>query len=165
MFRKLICAACMTVVLGLASAVYADLVIGDWEQDMDGWQIHGDAPEGTDIRYSDSNGVTLGDYSLDVYVPVGDYKLILVYNIVGQGILDDFRKYQKISLDVNDSGLLDISDPLALLAYLFANGAEPPLPGAEPGIDWTPDKLTCDRPCAGYQTDFWPTASSTSPKR
>ncbi len=66
--------------------------------------------------------------------------------------------------DVNDSGLLDISDPLALLSYLFANGAEPPLPGAEPGIDWTPDKLGCENPSAGYETDFWPTSSSGSSK-
>ncbi len=100
MYKKRICAVCVTGVLALASASYADLVIGDWEQDMDGWQLHGDAPEGTDIRYSDSNGVTLGNYSLDVYVPVGEYKLILYYNIVGQGILEDFRNYQKISIDV-----------------------------------------------------------------
>ena len=32
---------------------------------MDGWVAGG----GADVRYSDTNGVTLNKYSLDVYVP------------------------------------------------------------------------------------------------
>jgi len=90
----------MMAILGLASTGLADRVIGDWEQQMDGWQIPGDAPAGTDVRYSDSNGVTLGNYSLDLYVPEGGYKNILYYDVRGQGAFEDFLQYQNISIDV-----------------------------------------------------------------
>ncbi len=58
--------------------------------------------------------------------------------------------------DVNDDGKIDIADPIYLLSYLFGRGPRPPVPGIAPGIDWTPDPFGCERPAAGWVTDFWP---------
>ena len=55
-----------------------DIIIGDWEQDMDGWAAGGEA----DILYSDVNGVTLGKYSLDVWVPTGAWAGVLTMNLL-----------------------------------------------------------------------------------
>ena len=45
--------------------------------------------------------------------------------------------------DVNDDGTNNIIDPIFLLNYLFANGAEPPAPFPNPGLDPTPDPMIC----------------------
>lgn len=45
--------------------------------------------------------------------------------------------------DVNDDGELDLSDAVALLRWLFADGAPPALPFPEAGMDPTPDGLGC----------------------
>ena len=51
--------------------------------------------------------------------------------------------------DLNDDGVLDISDPTYLLAHLFWGGAAPPEPFAQVGLDPTPDDpyLCGDRIC------------------
>lgn len=46
--------------------------------------------------------------------------------------------------DVNDDGFVDISDPIALFAYLFAGGLAPPAPCSCEGPDPTPDRLGCE---------------------
>lgn len=47
--------------------------------------------------------------------------------------------------DVNDDGLVDISDAVKILQYLFLGGFEPPAPGpGSCGVDPTPDDLA---PC------------------
>lgn len=46
--------------------------------------------------------------------------------------------------DTNDDGMLDISDPLYLIFYLFLGGTEPPEPFPNPGVDPTFfDPLSC----------------------
>jgi hypothetical protein len=45
--------------------------------------------------------------------------------------------------DVNDSGVLDLSDAVHLLNHLFSGGPPPPLPYPEEGQDLTPDDLDC----------------------
>ena len=51
--------------------------------------------------------------------------------------------------DVNDTGVIDLTDGVLVLNFLFAMGAEPGMPFAECGPDPTPDELTCDAfvPC------------------
>ena len=51
--------------------------------------------------------------------------------------------------DSNDSGDIDLSDPVYLLGYLFVGGPEMSTPLEECGHDLTPDTLTCDEfpPC------------------
>ncbi len=49
--------------------------------------------------------------------------------------------------DVNDDGLLDLSDPITILAFLFTGGLPPPPPFPFPGIDPTPaTSLGCETP-------------------
>ena len=47
--------------------------------------------------------------------------------------------------DVNDDGVLDISDASFSLNFLFLGGGAPPAPGTSCGIDPTPDDLDCAR--------------------
>ncbi|MGE5293921.1 MAG: LamG domain-containing protein [Solirubrobacterales bacterium] len=76
-----------------------DTVIGNWEQSMDGWVVGG----GADVRYSDTNGVTLGEYSLDVYTPTGAWASVLTMNLLdpnNAAVLAAFRTNTKLSVDI-----------------------------------------------------------------
>jgi hypothetical protein len=77
-----------------------DMVIGNWEQQLDGWVVGG----GADVNYSDTNGVTLGAYSLDVNVPTGAWNTdILVLNLLdpnNAAALAAFKVNSKITVDV-----------------------------------------------------------------
>jgi hypothetical protein len=76
-----------------------DTVIGNFEQSMDGWAVGGDA----DVLYNDVNGVTLGHYSLDVWVPTGAWAGVLTMNLLdpnNAAVLDAFRVNTKISADI-----------------------------------------------------------------
>ena len=46
------------------------------------------------------------------------------------------------SSDVNDDGVIDISDVVFLLNHLFQNGKNPPLPYPDAGTDTTDDRLS-----------------------
>ena len=76
-----------------------DTIIGDWEQSMDGWVGGG----GADIRYSDTNGVTLGKYSLDVWVPTGAWATVLSMDLLdpnNAAALAAFRANTKFTADI-----------------------------------------------------------------
>ncbi len=78
-----------------------DVVIGNWEQALDGWVAGG----GADAVFNDHNGVTLGKYSLDVFVPTGGgwNQDVLVLNLLDpnqSAALAAFRANTKISVDV-----------------------------------------------------------------
>lgn len=47
--------------------------------------------------------------------------------------------------DANDNGRVELTDAVYLLGYLFSgDGAAPPPPFPEPGVDPTEDGLTCE---------------------
>jgi len=48
------------------------------------------------------------------------------------------------AIDVNDSGSVDIADPIYLLGTLFNGGPPVAAPAIECGIDPTDDPLDCD---------------------
>ena len=77
-----------------------DFILGNWEQDLDNWVVGGDA----DVRYSDTNGVTLDDYSLDVYTPTGAWNTdVLMLNLLDPNqaaALEAFKTNTKITADV-----------------------------------------------------------------
>jgi hypothetical protein len=74
-----------------------DVIIGNWEQDMDGWVAGG----GADVLFNDHNGVTLDNYSLDIWLPNGDWNQdVLTLDVIGNGLLDAFKTNKKISVDV-----------------------------------------------------------------
>ncbi len=82
------------------TAKSTDTVIGNWEQEMDGWVVGG----GADVLFSDTNGVTLDNYSLDIWVPNGEWNTdILTFNLLDPNhanILDLFKISSTISVDV-----------------------------------------------------------------
>jgi len=77
-----------------------DFIIGNWEQDLDNWVVGVNA----DVRYSDTNGVTLDDYSLDVYTQTGEWNTdVLTLNLLDPNqaaVLEAFKINTKISVDV-----------------------------------------------------------------
>jgi hypothetical protein len=76
-----------------------DLVIGNFEQSMDGWVVGGAA----DVLYSDVNGVTLDNYSLDVFVPTGAWAAVLTMDLLepnNAAVLEAFRVNTKITADI-----------------------------------------------------------------
>jgi len=74
-----------------------DTIIGNWEQDLDGWVVGG----GADALFNDHNGVTLGDYSLDIFVPNGDWNQdVLTLDVIAAGLLDIFKVNRTLSADV-----------------------------------------------------------------
>jgi len=74
-----------------------DTIIGNWEQDLDNWVVGG----GADVIFNDHNGVTLDSYSLDIYLPNGDWNQdVLTLSIFDNELLDAFKLNRKISVDV-----------------------------------------------------------------
>ncbi len=75
-----------------------DIVIGNWEQDLDGWIIGGNA----DALYNDQNGVTLGDYSLDIWLGenIGWNQDLLTLDVISAGLLEDVKNNSRLSVDV-----------------------------------------------------------------
>ncbi len=100
MCRKLVYSVFVILVLALVHASYGQVVIGDWENVMDGWLIDPCAPPGTTTSYS-TTGVTLNANSLKVdvnnhsgwnqaiYIPLDD-----------EGLVDEFFDNDVFSLDI-----------------------------------------------------------------
>ncbi len=70
---------------------------------MDGWSVADDPDILTDpnvsVSYSDTSGVTLGIYSLRIDANPG-YQNAIVYNLIDQGLVDEFRNNLKVSVDI-----------------------------------------------------------------
>jgi hypothetical protein len=80
-----------------------------------------------------------GDANSDDEVDISDVVTILSSLFLGIGI-----PMCHDAADVDDSGAVDISDPVFLLQFLFNRGDVPPSPGPfQPGIDVTEDRLDC----------------------
>jgi len=75
-------------------------VIGDWENEMDGWAIWPAAPNGTTTDYNDTIGVTLNSHSLELYVPEGGPQEALYIQLDDEGLVDDFFRSSLFSVDV-----------------------------------------------------------------
>ncbi|MEN6425318.1 MAG: LamG domain-containing protein [Phycisphaerales bacterium] len=76
-----------------------DFILGNWEHEMDGWVVAG----GADVRYSDSNGVTLDKSSLDIYTTTGTWASVLTMNLLdpnNAAALAAFRTNTKLSVDI-----------------------------------------------------------------
>lgn len=79
-----------------------------------------------------------GDANMDSLVNLADASSILEHLYQGSpAACSD-------SMDTNDDSVLDISDPIFLLLFLFGSGQAPPAPGLSCGQDPGPDdSLTC----------------------
>ncbi len=99
MSRKLISLVSFVLVLTLASPSFGE-VIGNFEGEMDGWEIFPTAPVGTETDYNDTSGVTLDSNSLKVSVPEGGYQEVLYIQIDDQNLVDEFFNNNVLSLDL-----------------------------------------------------------------
>ena len=100
MWKKLMYVACVAITLTLASAGLADKVVGDWENDMNGWELLvNDAPAGSATELA-TTGVTQGAQSLKVVIPAGGWKQALMLNINALGLTSEFQKSTKFSVDI-----------------------------------------------------------------
>ncbi len=76
-----------------------DFILGNWEQDMDRWVAGG----GADVLFNDHNGVTLDNYSADIWVETGAWAGVLTMNLLDPNnadILAAFRANTKITADI-----------------------------------------------------------------
>jgi hypothetical protein len=83
-------------------------------------------------------GFRRGDVNADARLNLTDPVFVLNYLFLSSpapGCLD--------AADTNDDGVLNLTDGLFLLNYLFLGGPELPSPHGEPGLDPTPDALSC----------------------
>ncbi len=48
-----------------------------------------------------------------------------------------------MAADTNDDGVINITDAVRLLGFLFLGSPPPPPPYPTPGLDFTPDDLDC----------------------
>ena len=92
-----------------------------------------------------------GDANQDLIIDISD-PIGLLESLYGGGGLPRCID----ACDANDDGTVNIADAIYTLGYLFNDGAKPPIPFGDPGLDWTPDYFGCDDPEAGWMTDFWP---------
>lgn len=76
-----------------------DFILGNWEQDLDRWVV----ASGADVRFSDTNGVTLDNHSLDIYTTTGTWASVLTMNLLDPNnadILAAFRTNTKLTADI-----------------------------------------------------------------
>ena len=76
-----------------------DPVIASFEQGLDGWEIL-DGELGDEILFSDQNGVTDANYSLDVFFPENEWHQFMSLNVVDANLLDLFIDNQKLAVDI-----------------------------------------------------------------
>ena len=82
-----------------ASGKSTDFILGNFEEELDGWEVTG----GADALFSDTNGVTLDDYSLDIYTETGEWAAVLTMNLLepnNADALEAFRTNTEISADI-----------------------------------------------------------------
>ena len=103
MYRNLSFLISFVLVLSLASAGYCDVVIGNWESDMDGWVVYDDLCSPTDpnvsVSYSDTNGVTLDSHSLKIVADEGRQQAV-IYSIVDNNQVSEFMSSDHIKIDI-----------------------------------------------------------------
>jgi hypothetical protein len=80
-----------------------------------------------------------GDTNRDGSINISDPVVLLRHLFGGQTLpCQD-------AADFDDSGILNLTDAVQALAFIFQNGPRPPPPFPEPGVDPTPDGLGCQR--------------------
>jgi len=94
MYKKLIPLVSIVLVLSLEYMTYG-IQLGDFENSMDGWGVVYEP--NVSVSFSE-DGATLGSFSLRIESDPNTQRVI-AYDVLGNGILDEFRKNLKISLD------------------------------------------------------------------
>ncbi|UCG46822.1 MAG: PEP-CTERM sorting domain-containing protein [Phycisphaerales bacterium] len=98
MSRRVIVLMSLALGVFLVCPAGAALVIGDWENDMDGWILQTENP-GNEAGYS-TVGVTLNDNSLRMSAPGGGWAKALQIKFQDLGLVDEFLANDTFSIDV-----------------------------------------------------------------
>jgi len=96
MCKKLCFLTLSVLILSLTSTSYGEVVIGNFEQQMDGWAACSWGPPGNPTFSYSTTGVTLDSYSLKAVQPTGWYWFLINTNVNG----DAFRANNIISIDI-----------------------------------------------------------------
>ena len=112
-----------------------------WTTIVDGWvKRAGTCGEGVPFIRGDVGTSKPGEgYGADKVLEIGDALRILRALFLDAEIVFDCEK----AADVDDDGEITLGDAVRLLLYLFLGASEPPAPFGIPGLDDTPDDLTC----------------------
>ncbi|MBI4585485.1 MAG: lamin tail domain-containing protein, partial [Planctomycetes bacterium] len=78
-----------------------------------------------------------GDANDDLRLSISDAIRTILHLFAGQALLCGD------AADADDSGTVEVSDPLFILKYLFLGGSPPPPPFPDPGPDPTADVIPC----------------------
>ncbi len=107
---------------------------GIYPQDGVEWSLLGQPSPG---ELNGSEYFLRADGNADLSVDMGDaiFALFVLFGSLTASCPD--------SVDIDDTGELDITDPIFLLTYLFLEGPPPPHPFPELGADPTEDGLDC----------------------
>ncbi len=81
-----------------------------------------------------------GRVNQDDFIEISDAITTLLYLFRGQGPL-----LCEDAADFDDSGEVDLADPISILTYMFLGGRPPQEPHLECGIDTTKDDLECEQ--------------------
>ena len=96
MFKKMCFLILSVLILSLTSTTYGDVVISDFEQQMDGWAACTWGPPGNPTFSYSTTGVTSGSYSLKAVQPTGWYWFLINNRVDG----DAFRANNIIAMDI-----------------------------------------------------------------
>jgi len=107
MYKRVCFLISFVLVLSLASTTYG-IQLGNFENpadpNHDGWSVVDPNDPNVLVDYDDTNGVTLGSYSLRVdsnmFDPNNGFRSALQYSLTDHNMVDDFRHNLKVSLDV-----------------------------------------------------------------
>jgi hypothetical protein len=99
MCKKLVPLVSIVIVLLVTSATYG-VVIGNWENDMDGWEICSLTPPGNPILSFSTTGVTLDANSLRMEVPESGWRFALILKLQNIGMTEEFFRHNIFSIDV-----------------------------------------------------------------
>jgi hypothetical protein len=107
-----------------------------------GWAPGSRLPGTADVTAMDSRGTTVPSNVLRYVAP-------------------DFGVGQFVRGEYKSRGVVDLSDSLFLPSYLFLGGPAMPAPFPEPGLDPTPDSMSCE-PTSAQALEVTPTRATLS---
>jgi len=142
MYKKLISIVFVVLALTLASTTYG-IGIGDFENDMDGWVVYDDPDSSTDPNASVSyspDGATSGSYSLRIETDP-NFQRDIMYDLISNGMVDEFRKNLKVSLDATRLESEWIASGDVFCDFVVAVNAGSSAPGNEWSF-WSQERAT-----------------------
>lgn len=115
-------------------------IVGSADYSVVGFEQTNPGPGATCTVLLSGQPFIRGDANSDGALNISDVTSALnhIFGITAQPCPD--------AIDFDDSGSLDVTDPVNMAQYLFVSGTPPPAPFPNLGVDPTPDALDCMMP-------------------